>query len=115
MTKEELQQLIKYDVEVYEDFDDFEKYTSYTREDFNDELEKGFFEDLTPCKGGTLLGVLEEQVNDNGFLELEKQLNEDDPDNQTDLNDVDALIEDYLKMYYVFYIKSENKYFVDLD
>lgn len=115
MTKVELKQLIKDNIEVYEDFDDFKKYTNFTREEFNDELEEGLFRDLTPCEGETLLGVLEEEVTDDGFFELEAQLNEDNPDNQTDLNDIDSLIEDYLEMYDVFYIKSFKKYFVDLD
>ena len=113
MKKEELKQLIDDNVEVYEDFEDFKKYTNFTLEEFNDELEEGLFRDLTPCEGETLLGVLEEEVTDDGFFEREEQLNEDNPDNQTNLNDVDALIEDYLEMYDVFYIKSFKKYFVD--
>lgn len=112
MKKEEMKQLIKDNVDVYKDFDDFEKYTGLTQEDVENELRDGFFSDLTPVKSETILSVLKEEVVQDDFLEFEKQLNEDNPDNQTDLNDVGALIEDYLGIYNVFYIESEKKHFI---
>lgn len=115
MTKTELKQLIEDNIETYKDFDDFKKYMGFTREDVKNELYDGLFSELTPCKGETILSVLKEEVTQNSFLALEQCLNETDLDNQTNLNDIDALIRDYLKMYSVFYIKSEKRYFADFD
>lgn len=57
------------DISEYASFEEYTKYTNYTREDFKEELENGFIQDITPINWNvkTVMAVLLEEVNSNSY------------------------------------------------
>ena len=109
-------ELIKDNLITYKDFDEFEKYTNFNKEDFDIEIGCGSFFDVTPSKGYSLKDVLVEYVKDDCFLDVVKMLNEDNPDDKIDMNNnfelVEFMIGEYEKL---FKIESTGKYYLDME
>lgn len=108
--------LIKDNLITYKDFDEFEKYTNFNKEDFDIEVGCGSFIDVTPSKYYSLKDVLIECVKDGDVLDVVEMLNEDNPDDKIDMDNnfelVEFMIGEYEKL---FKIESTGKYYLDME
>lgn len=106
---------LKYNVTEFANMAEFLKYQNFdSEEEFNESVFEGWYMDLTPVKGETILGVLAEMVWEESFQMLVEQLNEDNPDDLIPLENT-ALIREYTEIYEVFHIQETGQWFADLD
>ncbi|UXU70136.1 hypothetical protein [Mammaliicoccus sciuri] len=121
-TEKEQREIALLNVTHYNDFEEYQKYNNLNKEEFNEQIEKGFIQEITlgTYNGATntfykqditdnhILQAIESEVSESSFKELFFELENE----VKDYNDSDWLRE-YTEVYKVFVIDKDL--YVDMD
>ena len=134
MTDKELIEMLKNNIEEYASVDEYCEFNNIDKEDFNEWLaeghsEDGFVEIMSNIAAGNattgeyapitnynqVFTLVKEEIQDSNFNDIIEMLNDDNPDDQIDPNDMEQVLQAFVEYATIAIVKTEKGLILVID